>query len=59
MKIGIINYNFCNPHSIYQTMKSLTDNVEIVNDANNLKKFDKIIISTGDKKLIHIIIPKF
>tara|TARA_B100000780_G_C21103675_1_gene445505 strand:+ start:189 stop:803 length:615 start_codon:yes stop_codon:yes gene_type:complete len=44
VKIGIINYNFCNPHSIYQTMKSLTDNVEIVNDANNLKKFDKIII---------------
>ena len=44
MKIGIIDYNNCNLYSIYETIKTIRNNVSIIDSAKDIKNYDRLII---------------
>ena len=44
IKLGIIDYGFCNIQSVYSSCTDVTTNVEIINLPKEIKKYDKIIL---------------
>lgn len=44
IKLGIIDYGFCNIQSVYSSCTDATTNVEIINLPKEIEKYDKIIL---------------
>ena len=44
MKLAIINYGLGNINSVFNSLYKLIDNVKVIENPNDIKKFDKIVL---------------
>ena len=44
LKIGIIDYSFCNINSVLSACHDVTRNVEVITKPQKIKNFDKLIL---------------
>jgi glutamine amidotransferase len=44
MKLAIINYGIGNINSVFNSLYKLIDNVKVIENPNDIKKFDKIVL---------------
>ena len=44
LNLGIIDYGFCNINSVYSACNDITSNVNVINSADEIKNYEKIIL---------------
>ena len=44
LNLGIIDYGFCNINSVYSACNDITSNVNVINSADEVKNYEKIIL---------------